>query len=347
VRVTYLAANDVGFVTLEEIQAAARSLPPVVRRTPMWPCALEPSEIGSERLYLKLESLQPTGSYKVRAAFTACEALKPDERVRGIVFASSGNFAQAFALAGRHHGIRTCAVMLASTSLYKVEATRALRADVDLFDGPALELQSRVDAIGRDRGMTTVNAKESRSIIAGHGTLGVEIVQDFPDVEQVLVPVSSGGLAAGVAAAIKRVNQSVKVIGVQPRNANAAYLSMAAGKLVSIDNWDSIADALSSRRPGSLPFAHLQQYLDEIVLVDEEDIAVAHMMMRSRAKVISEPAGAVSVAAYLSGRVDNGRKTVAIVSGGNLTDETMHVMDRMAKSVAQSGPLRSDCALKI
>lgn len=204
------------YVTIEEIQAASRVLPPIVRRTPLWPFARDPSEIGQERLFLKLENLQAIGAYKVRAAFTMIAALSAEQRARGIVFTSSGNFAQAFALAGKHFGVRTRVVMLASTSPYKIEAARALGAEVELFDGPALRRQSRVEALGRELEMTVIDTWEERPIIAGHGTLGLEMLQDLSDVEQILVPVSSGGMAAGVAAGVKQVDSRVRVIGVRP-----------------------------------------------------------------------------------------------------------------------------------
>ena len=319
------------YITHAEIAAAAASLPPIVRRTPLWPLARDSAEIGHEKLFLKLENFQAIGAYKVRAAFTTVAALTPEQRARGIVLTSSGNFAQAFALAGRHFGVRILVVMLEATSPYKIEAARALGAEVDLFKGPALERQSRVEALGREHQMTVIDTWEERSIIAGHGTLGLEMLQDLSDVEQILVPVSSGGMAAGVAAAVKQVAPAVRVIGVQPSAANAAYLSLAAGRPVSIDNWNSIADGLSARRPGEYPFAHLQRYIDGIVLIEERDIALAHVVLRRRAKVIAEPAGAVAAAGFLSGRVDVGLRTIAVVSGGNLTDATMHTLERMAE----------------
>jgi threonine dehydratase len=318
------------YVTLKEIEAASKALPTIVRRTPLLPYASEPSELGSERLFLKLENFQPTGSYKVRAAFTVIAALTQEQKDRGIVFVSSGNFSQAFALAGKHYGVRTRVVMLAETSPSKISATRALGADVDLFNGPALARQARAAELGRESGMTVINTFEERSIIVGHGTLGLEILRDLSDVEQILVPVSSGGLSAGVATAVKQVAPHVRVIGVQPQGANAAYLSLAAGRPVTIEHWNSIADGLTARRPGEYPFFHLRRYLDEIVLVDERDIAIAHVMLRRRAKTVAEPAGAVAVAAFLARRVDVSRRTVAVVSGGNLTDETMHELERLA-----------------
>lgn len=320
------------YVTLEQIQLAARTLPPIVRHTPLWPCAVDASQIGVETLFLKLENFQAIGAYKVRAAFNMVASLSPKQRSRGIVLTSSGNFAQAFALAGRHFGVRVCVVMLVGTSPYKVNAACVLGAQVDLFDGPALQRQARVEQLAHELGMVAIDTWEERPIIAGHGTLGLEILEDMKDVEQVLVPVSSGGLAAGVSTAIKLSNPNVRVIGVQPRGANAAYLSLAAGQPVSIDNWNTIADGLSARRPGENPFAHFQRYIDEIVLIEERDIGQAHMMLRRRSKIIAEPAGAVAVAAYLANKVARNRRTVAVVTGGNLTDETEKALEQLAVS---------------
>lgn len=322
------AASD--YVSIAEIEAAAKAFPPLVRHTPMLPCALDPSGTGSERLSLKLENLQPIGAFKVRAAFALVASLGSEQRACGIVFASSGNFAQAFALAGKCHGIRTLAVMLATTSPYKVTAARALGAEVDLFEGPALTRQRRVEELGQRHGMTVIDTWEERAIVAGNGTLGLEILEDLSVVEQILVPVSSGGLAAGVATAVKSIAPHVRVIGVQPVGAIAAYLSMAAGKPVAIEHWNTIADGLSARRPGERPFFHLQRFLDEIVLVEERDIAIAHVLLRRQAKIVAEPAGAVSVAAFTSKRIDVGRRTVAVVTGGNLTDQTMRELNRLA-----------------
>jgi threonine dehydratase len=318
------------YVTLQDIEAAAAGLPAVVRRTPLLPCALVPTEIAAERLFLKLENLQVTGAFKVRAAFTVVASLSSQQRKRGIVLASSGNFAQAFALAGRHYGIPITVVMLATTSPYKIDATTALGAQVDLFAGPALARQQRVEELGRLSGMTVIDTWEEPSIVAGHATIGREILQDMPDVEQVLVPVSSGGMAAGVAAAIKLMAPGVRVIGVQPAGANAAWLSMKAGHPVSIDTWSSIADGLSARRPGEYPFSHLQRFLDDIVLVEESDIGAAHVALRRCANVVAEPAGAVAAAAFIAKRIDVARRTVAVVSGGNLTDATLRALESIS-----------------
>jgi threonine dehydratase len=317
--------------SLDEIHAARDALPEVVRRTPVLPLARDAAEIGAERLFLKCECLQVTGAYKVRAAFNVMHRMPPDQRARGIVLTSSGNFAQAFAYAGRRMQVPIVVVMLDRTSRYKVEATRAHGAEVVMCGEDAAARQPTVLRVAHERGMTAIDTWEERPIIAGHGTIGLEILEQCPDVERVLVPVSSGGVAAGVAAAVKLCNPQVQVIGVQPERANAAWVSRRQGRPTAIDYWDSIADGLSAVRPGEFPFAHLQRYLDDIVLVSERDIAMAFRTLLLRAKLLSEPAGAVASAAFLAGAVDASRKTVAAVTGGNLTPETMHALLEMSR----------------
>jgi len=321
-------------VTLADMRQAQAKLPSIIRRTPIVPFALTAADIGREKLHLKLENLQVTGAFKVRAAFTMLQSMPPEARKRGVVIVSSGNFAQAFALAGRELGVSIAVVMLGSTSPYKIDATRSLGAHVDLYDGPALQRQRRVETLAAERGMTAIDVWEERPITIGHGSIGIEAVEDCPGVEQVLVPVSSGGLAAGVATAVKGINPKIRTIGVQPVRANAAYVSRQRGEPTAIDYWDTIADGLSARRPGEFPFAHLQAHLDDIVLIEEADIAMAHVVLKRRAKAIAEPAGAVSAAAYLAGKIDTSKKTVAIISGGNLSLETEAKLEKLAAARA-------------
>ena len=317
-------------ITLDEIKAAHARLPAIVRRTPILPFAQDSSEVGQERLFLKAENLQVTGAYKVRAAFTVLNAMTPAQRRRGVVLTSSGNFAQAFALAGKMMDIPIVVVMMNRTSPYKVEATRGYGAEVVFCMDDALSRQPTVERVAQERSMTAIDTWEEPPIIAGHGTIGLEIVEDCPEVEQVLVPVSSGGVAAGVATAVKESRPQVKVIGVQPERANAAYVSLQEGTPTTIDYWDSIADGLSAVRPGEFPFKHLQRYLDKIVLITEEDIAHAFRALLFRAKLFTEPAGAVASAAFLAGKVNQHLRTVACVTGGNLTEGTMQKMLTMS-----------------
>jgi len=316
---------------LKDIEAARTALPTDIRRTPIIPLARDSAEIGNERCFLKCENLQVTGAYKIRAAFTVLNALPEEARKQGVVLSSSGNFAQAFAYAGRTMGVPITIVMLDHTSTYKVRATEGHGGEVHFCGTDALERQPTVERLAVERGMTAIDTWEEPSITAGHGTIGLEIVEDFPDVQQVLVPVSSGGGAAGIATAVKESRPDVKVVGVQPERANAAYVSLEAGAPTVIDYWDSIADGLSAVRPGAFPFLHLERYLDEIVLIRENDIANAFCLLRDRAKIVGEPAGVVATAAFLVGKVDASLTTVAVVTGGNLTVETIQRLTEMAE----------------
>ena len=312
--------------TLQDIEVAREALPSIVRRTPIVPLAPESCDIGHEKLFLKAECLQVTGAYKVRAAFNVLRCLSELERKRGIVLASSGNFAQAFAFAGAQLGVSVVVVMLDQTSTYKVTATQELGAEVVFCGRDALNRQPTVDAIAGDRDITAIDTWEHPSVIAGHGSIGLEVIEDAPEVEQILVPVSSGGVAAGIATAVKLSAPHIRIIGVQPEGANAYFLSRKAGKPVTLSHWDTIADGLSARFPGVYPFHHLQEYLDDVVLVSEKDIAASFRSLLFRGKLLVEPAGAVAAAAFFSGKVDRDRATVAAVTGGNVTAETVQTL---------------------
>lgn len=317
-------------ITLDDIERTRRGLPDPVRRTPILPLACDSAEIGRERLFLKCENLQVTGAYKPRAAFAVLNALTPAQREKGVVLTSSGNFAQAFACAGARMGVPITVVMLDRASPYKVEATRGYGAEVLFCGDDALARQPFVERIARERGMIAIDSWEEPPIAMGHGSIGLEIVEDMAEVGQVLVPVSSGGVAAGIATAVKLRRPDVRVIGVQPERANAAYVSLQRGEPTTIDYWDSIADGLSAVRPGAFPFRHLQRYLDEIVLVTEQEIAAAFRTLLFRGKILAEPAGAVAAAAFLSGKVDRSRRTVATVTGGNVTEAMVRTMLAMS-----------------
>jgi threonine dehydratase len=320
-----------GLTTLDDIKSARNALPKDVRRTPIVALARNSKEVGREKLFLKCENLQVTGAYKIRAAFTVLRSLSADQRKKGVVVTSSGNFAQAYAYAGAQMKIPVVVVMLDSTSPYKVENTKGYGAEVVFCGSDALARQSVVERVAGERGMIAIDNWEYPPIVPGHASIGLEIVEDCPDVETVLVPVSSGGLAAGIATAVKLSKPSVRVIGVQPEHANAAYVSLQKGAPTAIDYWDSMADGLSARRPGEHPFRHLQAYMDEIVLIREQDIADAFRTILFRTKMLGEPAGVVAAAAFLSGKVDGTRKTVAALTGGNVTEEMVQKMLAMSK----------------
>lgn len=316
-------------ITLDQIKCAREALPKVIRRTPILPLPRDPSKTGRETLFFKAENLQVTGAYKPRAAFTILNTLPNDARKMGVVISSSGNFAQAFAYGGTCQDIPVVVVMPNQTSSYKVNATRGYGAEV-FFCEDSIARQPTVERISKERGMTAVNTWEDPMTIAGHGTLGLEILDDLPTVEQILVPVGSAGLAAGIATAVKKSRSDVSVIGVQPERANAAYVSLQRGEPTTIDYWDSMADGLAPIRPGDLPFRHIQEYLDDIVLITERDIAKAFRSLLHLGKILAEPSGAVAPAAYLANKVDITKETVAIVSGGNLTQGVMDKMIEMS-----------------
>lgn len=308
-------------VTLAQIRETRERISRFVRRTPITPLSRSSREVGRETLFLKLDNLQVTGAYKPRAAFSVMTALTPEERARGVVLTSSGNFAQAFAYAGALLNIPVVVVMLDRTSPYKVDATREYGAEVVFCGNDALARQPTVERVAAERGMTCIDTWEDPRVVLGHASIGLEILEDVPDVEVILVPVSSGGLAAGVAAAVKLTRPDVQVIGVQPEGANAAYVSLQRGEPTVIHHWNTMADGLSAVRPGHFPFRHLQEYLDDIVLISEDDIARTFRTLLFRAKILAEPAGVVASAGFLAGRSAGDRKTVSCVSGGNLTEE--------------------------
>ncbi len=306
-----------GEITYRAVLEARERMASPVRVTPVLPLARSAAEVGKERLLLKAEHLQVTGSYKARAAFHILRSFDEQRQRRGIVMSSSGNFAQAFAYAGSVVGSPVAIVMPGFTAEIKVQSTREYGAHVVLCPTFA-DRDPTVEQVAAERGMFALHTFEEPEVPIGHSSIGLEILEQVPEVETVLTPVSSGGLAAGIAVAIKKTRPDVTVLGVQPRTGNAAYVSWQVGQVVTIDHWDSMADALSARRPGELPFRFLQRYLDGILLVSEEDIAEAVRTILFRTKTLTEPGGATAAAAYLGGLVDPGRLTVAVASGGNI-----------------------------
>lgn len=305
---------------LAAIRAAAAALPPWIRRTPLLPLDAE------GRLWGKAESLQVTGSYKIRAAWTVLSRLSPEERSRGAALSSSGNFAAAFAFAGRALGIPTTVVMMERTQPNKVQRTRAHGAEVVLCEN---RFEARFETLRRleaERGLFVVDHMENRDVLEGHATAGLEIAEDLPEAAAVLVPVSTAGLLAGVAAAVKAVRPDVRVYGVQPEGSDATARSFREGRIVSIPEVTTICDALTSTRPGGLPFAHVQALVDDVVTVPDEAVAEAVRWLASEAKLVVEPGGAVGVAALRSGRLAPAGPACALLSGGNLAPARLAAM---------------------
>jgi threonine dehydratase len=307
------AVDSDKLVGLPEVRAAARCVSGAVVRTPLLTSPWTPY------LLLKPESLQPTGSFKVRGATHALAQLSEARRAAGVVTHSSGNHGRALAHAARAGGVRCTVVMPQEAPAHKIEAVRALGAEVVLV--PAAERAARAHALVAEKGMALVPPYDHPDVIAGQGTIGLEIVEDQPGVEVVLVPVGGGGLASGVAAAVTALRPRAQVIGVEPELAADARESLAAGALrpwPPEQTYRTVADGLRTAL-SELTLAHLRARLAGIVTVSEQEILDATGRLLHDARLVAEPSGAVATAAYLSHRdeLPSGR-TVAVVSGGNI-----------------------------
>lgn len=306
-------------VTLADIQAARARIAGVALRTPLAPY---PSEDSGSRLWLKMESLQPMGAFKIRGAYNAIASLTPDERAAGVVAHSSGNHAQAVAYAARALNTRATVVMPENAPKIKLERTRSYGASVVVV-GNASSERARVCAeLAARHGYAEILPYDDARVIAGQGTLGAEIAEDLPDVDLVLAPVSGGGLISGVAVAIKAMVPRARVIGVEPALAADARASLKAGKIIAFpaeQTAQTIADGLRVNQLGAITWPHIQAHVDDIVAVSEDEIRAAMRALAFEARVLAEPSGAVTTAAWLYHRaaLPASARTVAIVSGGN------------------------------
>ena len=306
-------------VTLAEIEAAAARIRPVARVTPI----LEvPYPDGSDgRLTLKCESLQPMGAFKIRGAYNMISQLTAEERRRGVITYSSGNHGQAVALAAREVGTPAVIVMPTTAPKVKVDGARGYGAEVTFAGTTSIDRKVRAEEIAAERNLVIVPPFDHPMIIAGQGTVALEILEQCPDVATVLVEVGGGGLSSGVSAAIKRRAPHVRVIGVEPDGAPKMKRSLEAGQPVTLEKTSSIADGLLTIRPGDLTFEHVRAFIDEIVTVSDEAMTRAVRWLYLNARLVVEPSGAVTTAALMEGlgHVDRSRgPVVAIVSGGNV-----------------------------
>ncbi|PVE67064.1 threonine ammonia-lyase [Microbacterium testaceum] len=307
--------------TLAEFEDAAQALRGIITRTPLDE-SLHLTDLLGVPVNLKLENLQRTGSFKIRGATYRLSRLTDEERARGVVAASAGNHAQGVALAAQQLGMAATIFMPLGVPVPKLLATRGYGAEV-ILEGATVETPLRLAADFAERtGAVLIHPFDHRDIVVGQGTLGLELVEDMPDLETVIVGIGGGGLAAGVAAAVKAraaaEGRRVRVIGVQAHNSAAYPTSLAAGYPMQVETTPTIADGIAVARPGDLPFELIRQYVDEVVTVTEDDIARALLVLLERAKQVVEPAGAVGVAAILAGKVQASGPTVTILSGGNI-----------------------------
>src|SRR5215471_10702033 len=302
------------FVTLDEITAARERINGVARVTPL----IDVSAIAGRPLFLKCENMQPGGAFKIRGAYNMIAQLPATERSRGVITFSSGNHGQAVAISARALGAPAVVVMPTTAPSVKVEGAKAFGADVVFAGTTTLHRKAKAEAIAAERGLTMVPPFDHERIIAGQGTLGLEILEQCPGVRTVLAPIGGGGLVAGVAAAIKQSRADVAVVGVEPSGAASMKTSIDAGEVRTLDRTESMADGLMAVRPGDLNFAHVRTFVDRIDTVEEDEIASALRWLFGEAKIVAEPSGSVTVAAALRGAGSYTPPVVAIISGGNL-----------------------------
>lgn len=277
------------------------------------------SGLTGNSIFLKMDNQQRTGAFKERGALNKLLTLTPDERGRGVIAASAGNHAQGVSYHAGRHGVRARIVMPLPTPLTKVSATRAYGADVLLHGANYDEAYEKALALGRQDSLILIHAFDDDAVIAGQGTLGLEILQQHPEIEAIISPIGGGGLIGGVACAVKETRPSVKVYGVQPARIPSMKAAVAAGKPVTLESAKTIADGIAVRRAGDCTLPLVQKYVDDIVTVEEEEIANAILLLLEREKTLAEGAGAAAIAAVLNHKIELHNKRVAVlVCGGNI-----------------------------
>ncbi len=277
------------------------------------------SRMTANQIFLKPENLQFTGSFKLGGAMNVMANLVKKDKNNGVVTCSAGNWAQAVAYAARMFNIRAVIVMAEDASPIKIKATKGYGAEVVIFGKDSNDVIVKAKEIARQEDLTFLSPFDDEYLIAGHGTVGMEIIKEKPDTEVIICPVGSGAFISGILLAIKEKNPKINIIGVEPLNSNAMWLSLQANKVVGKENIDTIADGLALKKPGELPFQIVRKYVDDIVLVSEDEIKKAVLLLLERAKLLVEPSGAVSVAALMAGKISiRNKRVVNVLSGGNL-----------------------------
>ena len=302
-------------VTLEMIKQAQQNLKGVARMTPL----ISAPKIG-ENVSIKAENLQLTGSFKLRGAYNKISSLTPEEKQKGVIACSAGNHAQGVALSATKNSIHSTICIPAGAPLSKVEATRGFGGDVVLVPGVYDDAYAKAVELTNEKGYTFVHPFNDEKVIAGQGTIGLEILEQEPHVDAVFVAIGGGGLASGVACAIKSMKPDCKVYGVQAAGAPSMYDSINKGEIIELPSVSTIADGIAVKKPGDLTFEMCQKYLDGVVTVSEDEIATAILTLMEGQKTVAEGAGAASVAAVMFDKVPEvkGKNIVCVISGGNI-----------------------------
>ena len=303
-------------LTLDKVYQAKYILDKVIRQTDIIPA---PKIDPESQIFLKTENLQITGSFKVRGAYYKISQLSDEEKARGVIACSAGNHAQGVALAAQKNGIKAVICLPDGAPISKVEATKSYGAEICLVPGVYDDAYNKALQLRDENNYTFIHPFDDENVIAGQGTIGLELLDQLPDLDAVVVPVGGGGLISGVAFALKSLAPNVKVYGVQAAGAPSMVKSLADGKIECLESVSTIADGIKVKEPGVHTFEYCSKYVDEIVTVTDDEVSSAILALIEQHKMISEGAGAVSVAAVMFGKVPvKGKKVVCLVSGGNI-----------------------------
>ncbi len=306
-------------VTLQMIEEAREFLKDKIHETPIFTA----TRMG-DNLYIKMENLQKTGSFKIRGAYNKMRHLTDAEKEKGVISCSAGNHAQGVALSATQLGIKSYICIPSVAPLSKVEATRGYGGEVIIVEGSFDDAQERAYQLEEENDLTYISPFDDPYIIAGQGTIGLEILEQLPDVKYIVVPIGGGGLISGIAAAVKNLRPDVKIIGVEPENAASMKKSIEEGYQCTIPTANTMADGVAVKCPGAITFNHVKQYVDDIVTVSEDEIISTILRLLEEGKVTAEGAGATSVAAIINEKYDfKGEKVCAVLSGGNINVNTI------------------------
>lgn len=303
-------------LTLDNVYRASHTLKPVVRKTDI---IYAPKLKAGTELYLKTENLQITGSFKVRGSYYKMSRLSAEEKARGVIACSAGNHAQGVALSAQKNGIKAVICLPDGAPISKIEATKSYGAEVCLVEGVYDDAYKKALSLRDEKGYTFIHPFDDEDVIAGQGTIALEIVDQLPDLDAIIVPIGGGGLIAGIAYTMKSINPNVKVYGVQATGAPSMYKSVKDKEITELESVSTIADGIAVKKPGSLTYDICSKYVDEIVTVSDDEISAAILALMEQHKLVTEGAGAVAVAAAMFGKLDlEGKKTVCLLSGGNI-----------------------------
>ena len=303
-------------LTLDNVYRASYALKDVVRKTDV---IYAPKLKKGLQLYLKTENLQITGSFKVRGSYYKMSRLTDEEKARGVIACSAGNHAQGVALSAQKNGIKAVICLPDGAPISKVEATKSYGAEVCLVEGVYDDAYKKAISLRDEKGYTFIHPFDDEDVIAGQGTIALELIEQVPDLDAVIVPIGGGGLISGIAYTLKTLKPSVKVYGVQAAGAPSMLKSLEDGEIEELPSVSTIADGIAVKKPGNLTYEICKKYVDKIVTVSDDEISAAILALMERHKLVTEGAGAVPVAAAMFGKLDlEGKKTVCVLSGGNI-----------------------------